>query len=42
MPTIARFSIAPVKSTALHHPEEIRLERHGAVGDRSFYLIDAV
>src|SRR3954451_6929444 len=41
MPTIARFSIAPVKSTALHHPEGIRLERHGAVGDRSFYLIDA-
>src|SRR3954466_3835037 len=41
MPTIARFSIAPVKSTALHHPEEIRLERHGAAGDRCFYLIDA-
>jgi uncharacterized protein YcbX len=41
MPTIARFSIAPVKSTALHHPREIRLERYGAVGDRSFYLIDA-
>jgi len=41
MPTIARFSIAPVKSTALHHPQEIRLERYGAVGDRSFYLIDA-
>jgi len=39
--TIARFSIAPVKSTALHHPEEIRLARHGAVGDRCFYLIDA-
>jgi uncharacterized protein YcbX len=41
MPTIARFSIAPVKSMALHHPEEIRLERHGAVGDRCFYVIDA-
>jgi uncharacterized protein YcbX len=41
MPTIARFSIAPVKSMALAHPEEIRLERHGAVGDRCFYLIDA-
>jgi uncharacterized protein YcbX len=41
MPTIARFSIAPVKSTALHHPQEILLERYGAVGDRSFYLIDA-
>jgi uncharacterized protein YcbX len=40
-PTIARFSIAPVKSTALHHPEEIRLERYGALGDRCFFLIDA-
>src|SRR3954462_1280727 len=41
MPTIARFSIAPVKSMALTHPEAIRLEQHGAVGDRCFYLIDA-
>src|SRR6266516_5849348 len=38
MPTVLRFSLTPVKSTALHHPDEIRLERYGAVGDRDFYF----
>jgi len=38
MRTVARFSLTPVKSTALHHPDEIRLERYGAVGDRDFYF----
>ena len=32
--------MTPVKSTALHHPDRIRLERWGAVGNRLFYLVD--
>jgi uncharacterized protein YcbX len=40
MPTVSRFSIAPVKALGLHHPEELTIERYGARGDRSFYLID--
>jgi uncharacterized protein YcbX len=39
MRTVARLSITPVKSTALVHPREIRLERHGAVANRVFYVI---
>lgn len=35
---VVRLSITPVKSTALHHPERVRLEPHGAVGNRAFYL----
>lgn len=35
-----RFNVTPVKSTALHHPEEIRLEPRGPVGDRSFFFVD--
>lgn len=41
MPKVVRFNVTPVKSTALHHPDEIRLERGGAVGDRSFFFADA-
>jgi len=41
VPRVARFNVTPVKSTALHHPEQIRLERRGAVGDRAFFLVDA-
>jgi uncharacterized protein YcbX len=41
VPTVARFNVTPVKSTALHHPDRIRLERRGAVGDRSFFFVDA-
>jgi uncharacterized protein YcbX len=41
MPRVARFNVAPVKSTLLHHPEEIRLEARGAVGDRRFFFVDA-
>ena len=37
---MTRLSIAPVKSLALQHPEEITLERWGARGNREFYLID--
>jgi hypothetical protein len=41
VPTVARLNVTPVKSTALHHPEEIRLEPGGAVGDRAFFFVDA-
>jgi len=34
--TVARFNVTPVKSTALHHPDGIDLQREGAVGDRRF------
>lgn len=39
MATVARFNVTPVKSTALHHPEELRIERSGAVGNRDFFLV---
>jgi uncharacterized protein YcbX len=38
--TVARFNVTPVKSTRLHHPEEIRIEPHGAVGNRDFFFVD--
>ncbi len=40
MPTVARFSIAPVRSLGLEHPTEIDLTERGVVEDRRFYLID--
>jgi uncharacterized protein YcbX len=40
MPSVARFSIAPVRSLALLHPEEIDLTEVGVVEDRRFYLVD--
>ena len=40
MPSVARMNVTPVKSTSLQHPEEIRLERHGAVGNRDFFFVD--
>ncbi len=40
MPTVARLNVTPVKSTALHHPERIRIERWGAVGNREFFFVD--
>ena len=39
MPTVARFSIAPVKALALEHPDEIELTEKGVVEDRRFYLV---
>jgi hypothetical protein len=39
MPTVARLNVTPVKSTTLHHPEHIMLERHGAVGNREFFFV---
>jgi uncharacterized protein YcbX len=40
MPRVARLSIAPVRSLALLHPDEIDLTEVGVVEDRRFYLID--
>lgn len=40
MPRVARFSIAPVRSLALQHPDEIDLTEVGVVEDRRFFLID--
>jgi uncharacterized protein YcbX len=39
MPSVARFSVTPVKGLALHHPDEIRIEGNGVAGDRRFYLV---
>src|SRR5438552_7468948 len=40
MRTVSRLSIATVKALALLHPEEIDLQRWGAVGNRAFYWVD--
>jgi hypothetical protein len=40
MPSVRRFSIAPVKGLALEHPAEIELTPTGVVEDRRFYLVD--
>lgn len=40
MPRVARLSIAPVRSLALEHPDEVDLTEVGVVEDRRFYLID--
>ena len=40
MRTVARLSIAPVKSLGLEHPAQVTLERWGAVGNRAFFLVD--
>lgn len=37
---VARLNVTPVKSTALYHPNQIRLERYGAVGNREFFFVD--
>jgi uncharacterized protein YcbX len=42
MPSVARINVTPVKSTALHHPSEVRLERWGPVGDREFFFVDGI
>jgi uncharacterized protein YcbX len=41
MTTVARISIAPVKSLALVHPESVELTAYGVEGDRVFAVIDA-
>lgn len=40
MPTVTRFSIAPVRSLGLLHPVELELTEVGVVEDRRFYLVD--
>jgi uncharacterized protein YcbX len=40
MPTVARLSIAPVRSLGLEHPKQIDLTDIGVVEDRRFYLVD--
>jgi uncharacterized protein YcbX len=40
MASVVRFNVTPVKSTSLHHPEELVLDRGGAVGDRAFFFVD--
>ena len=40
MPSVARFSIAPVRSLGLEHPTEIEVTDRGVVEDRRFYLTD--
>ncbi len=40
MPSVARFSIAPVRSLGLEHPTEIDVTELGVVEDRRFYLTD--
>lgn len=41
MPSVARLNSTPVKGTHLNHPDSLRIERHGARGDRDFFLVDA-
>ena len=40
MPTVARLSIAPVRSLGLQHPTEIDVTAAGVTEDRRFYLVD--
>ena len=40
MARVARFNVTPVKSTALHHPDRLRFDTRGALGDRRFFLVD--
>jgi uncharacterized protein YcbX len=40
MPSVARLSIAPVRSLGLEHPTEVDVTELGVVEDRRFYLTD--
>src|SRR5206468_8480218 len=39
-PVVSRFSMTPVKGTALHHPTTLALTRNGVEDNRRFYLVD--
>lgn len=39
--SVVRISIAPVKALGLVHPDEVQVGRHGVVGDRRLWLVDA-
>jgi uncharacterized protein YcbX len=41
MPVVSRFSVTPVKGTALHHPTGLVLTRNGVEDNRRFHLVDA-
>ncbi len=41
MPSVARLSIAPVRSLGLEHPDEIDVTEVGVAEDRRFFLADA-
>jgi uncharacterized protein len=41
MRTVAQLSIAPVKSMALRHPQQILLERFGVAENRRFYVVES-
>ena len=41
MPAVARFNVTPVKSSSLHHPDEIELGPDGVPGDRRFLILHA-
>jgi uncharacterized protein YcbX len=38
---VTRISVAPVKSLGLLHPDEVDVGKHGVVGNRRFWLVDA-
>jgi uncharacterized protein YcbX len=40
MPHVARINVAPVKSTSLHHPDEVFLTDRGVAGDHRFLFLD--
>ena len=37
--TVARINVTPLKSAALHHPDRVRVEPWGVVGNRAFFLV---
>jgi uncharacterized protein YcbX len=41
VPTVARFNVTPLKSSSLHHPDEIELGVRGVPGDRRFLILHA-
>jgi len=40
MPEVVRLSTTPVKSTALHHPNEVRVDTYGVAENRRFFMVD--
>lgn len=40
VPSVSRLTVAPVKGLAVHHPEELRIERGGVPGNRQLFLLD--
>lgn len=40
MPHVARINTTPVKSTSLHHPDQVFLSEHGVEGDHRFLFLN--